>query len=210
LAKLDLQLYLKRLKILKKTLHTHTPPIIKKDKSVLIINVMRNIFDRNISAFFQNIYNEKHKLWHYKGNTKNLNELMIHYTDANKIHNSMHISTWYNRFNVLFNINVFDTKFDHNKKYSLYTSNNISILLLRFEDINHWETIFHDIFGTQIKLINRNLTNKKLIFELYNQFKNKYNYDIDDINLISNIDFMKHFYTDDEISTFIAKYNKTN
>ena len=106
------------------------------------------------------------------------------------------------------NVNIFSDDFDFKKKYAIYETPNITTIILRFEDIKEWNNIFGNIFTDNINIKTLNLTNNKPIYNLYNDFKKNYKYSNEEINLIKSIDFMKKFYTQTEIDTFIKKYNK--
>lgn len=192
-------------------------------KKTLVINVTRNLFDRNISALFQCInskprkkdyiipYNGKHiregcLLYTEK---RNINELTTFFRNIN-INKLLKIryKNWYSYFNEQLNVNIFSDDFDFKKKYAIYETPNITTIILRFEDIKEWNNIFGNIFTDNINIKTLNLTNNKPIYNLYNDFKKNYKYSNEEINLIKSIDFMKKFYTQTEIDTFIKKYNK--
>jgi hypothetical protein len=203
------------------TTHTHYFDSNLIKNKTLIINVTRNLFDRNISAFFQNInnkpndgdfdipYNGKHiregcLMYSEK---KEMSELINFFRDIN-IEKLLKIryTNWYKYFNEQLNINIFEKPFDFYKKYTIYETNNITLIILRFEDINNWEDILSTIFNRKINIISDNLTNNKDIYELYENFKKTYKYSEEEINLIKNIYFMKHFYLDIEIDKFIKRF----
>lgn len=199
--------------------HFHDSMI--RQGKVLIINIVRNLFDRNISALFENIYSKPRNYFIMPGyinegsllrtNKTELDDIMDFFREVN-IEKLLKIiyKNWYTRFNEQLNINIFADPFDKEKKYNLYKVDNVTVLILRFEDINEWENIFNNIFTTKITLENSNLTKHKKINELYESFKKNYKYSENEINLIKNIDFMKKFYTENEINSFINKYNKSN
>lgn len=205
------------------TTHTHYFNCNLIKNKTLIINVTRNLFDRNISAFFQNInckpvssdfdipLNGKHiregcLMYSEK---KEMNELVDFFRDIN-IEKLLKIryNDWYSYFNEQLNINIFEKPFDFDKKYNIYETNNITLIILRYEDISNWENILSNIFNRKINIISDNLTNNKDIYELYENFKKTYKYSEEEINLIKNIDFMKHFYLDIEIDKFIKKFEQ--
>lgn len=208
-----------------KTIHLHIfNKTILEDKTI-IINISRNLFDRNISAFFHNINNKpkyidiiKYKntnikkneghVFYYKNKDKSINNLINYFNDINtNIILPDYNKNWYTDFNNNLNINIFEKEFDLKKKYNLYNiSSDIILITLRFEDINNWANILNNIFLQDIKLVNCNLTNKKKIYNLYIEFKKKYRYSESEINYIKNIDFMTYFYSNDEINSFISKY----
>lgn len=203
------------------TIHTHH---FKKNffrKKTLVINVTRNLFDRNISALFQCI-NIKPRKKDYIPYGKHIREGCFLYTEKRNIKElttffrnininkllKIRYKNWYSYFNEELNINIFSDDFDFKKKYAIYETSNITTIILRFEDIKEWKNIFDNIFTDNINIKNSNLTNNKPIYNLYNDFKKNYKYSDEEINLIKNIDFMKKFYTQTEIDTFIKKYNK--
>ena len=61
----------------------------------------------------------------------------------------------------------------------------------RFDDIKEWNNILGNIFTDNINIKNKNLTSKKEIYNLYNDYKKNYKYSDEEINLIKSIDFMK-------------------
>ncbi len=205
-----------------KTNHTH---YFKKGwlkKKTLVINVTRNLFDRNISALFQCI-SAKPKKEDYiiPPNGKHIREGCLLYTKQRNINElttffrnininkllKIRYKNWYSYFNEQLNINIFSDDFDFKKKYAIYETPNITTIILRFEDIREWDNIFGNIFTNNIKIKKGNLTESKPIYNLYNNFKKKYKYSDEEINLIKSINFMKKFYTQTEIDTFIQKYN---
>jgi len=193
-------------------------------KKTLVINVTRNLFDRNISALFQCITakkppkkedyiippNGKHirEGCFLYTKQRNINELTTFFRNIN-INKLLKIraKNWYSYFNEELNINIFSDDFDFKKKYAIYETPNITTIILRFEDITEWDNIFGNIFTHNIKIKKHNLTKRKPIYNLYNDFKKKYKYSDEEINIIKSIDFMKKFYTQTEIDTFIQKYN---
>lgn len=190
--------------------HTH---LFEKNmllNNTLIVNVVRNLYDRNISAFFQNINAKKYPSWYYcpkKDNEKiKMKHLMNHYKKVNIEHLKSDINTWYERFNNHLKTDIFDKKFNFQDKYSLYTSNNRTILTLRYEDISEWTNILGKIFNLKINLLNNNLTVKKPTYQLYIDFKKQYKYSEEECHLVKEIDHVKHFYTPEELEKYKNQY----
>ncbi len=136
-------------------------------KKTLVINVTRNLFDRNISALFQCInskpreedyiipYNGKHIREGCLLYTEkiNINELTTFFRNIN-INKLLKIryKNWYSYFNEQLNVNIFSDDFDFKKKYAIYETPNITTIILRFEDIKEWNNIFGNIFTILIKI----------------------------------------------------------
>jgi hypothetical protein len=209
----------------KNTIHTHFFHKNMLKNKTLVLNVTRNLFDRNISAFFQNIYTKpKKEAYITPPDGKHIMEGCFLYTEKREINDLINFfrnvnikkllkiryKHWYSYFNQQLNINIFKDNFDFKKKYSIYNSEcnskKITTIILRFEDINEWATIFDTIFVNKIQILTSNLTSQKNIYQLYKKFSLEYKYTEEEINLIKNIDFMKKFYTDEEINKFIKKY----
>ena len=198
-----------------------------KNQNVLIINSCRNLFDQKISHFFE--FLSKYDDLLLKSICKNYNLplkdmyknddlilYLINYFNKNYLNYSdvenctdhlisqetewqqrfSNVKNFYNNFNE-YNIKL--KKFNFIDKYNLYVENNITMLTIRFEDINEWNIILSKIFNTEIKLLNDYLTKDKEIYYLYTKFKNTYKYNEEQINEIKDINFMKLFYEDEFI-----------
>ena len=192
-------------------IHTHKYDTKMMSKNSLIINVVRNLYDRNISAFFQNINYDKHDLWYYCRHEHNkyikMDHLMDFFRKSNIRHLKELIIPWYKNFNDKFNINIFSKEFDNNKKYNIYDTCGPMILTLRFEDIDYWENILSNIFNIKININKSNITEKKPVFDIYNKFKKEYKYSDEEIKIIDNIDHFLYFYDSNEIENFKKKYH---
>jgi hypothetical protein len=134
-----------------------------KDLKVLIITVCRNLIERQLSLNFQ---------LHGEDYVNKINNNILTLQDVlnisnNRINKSFKtIDRSFTVFNDLLNIDIYKT-FDFNNKYKLFKSNNFHLLFLRFEDINHWENIFYNIWSCNIKLVNYNniQLNKNIFFD---------------------------------------------
>lgn len=206
--------------------HTHdfNDLILKPTKPLLIVNVVRNLFDRNISAMFQNIgaYGPPAELAIGKNGYiregyflqnrplllgENISEISDFFRKTNiEILLKLIYKKWYSDFNKYTGIDIFETPFDRDKKYKIIPGCNKTILVLRFEDIEQWGNILSNIFDYKIQLVSKNLTKQKPLHSLYEKFKKHYKYSKEEIKMIKKIDFIKHFYTKDEINKIIKKY----
>lgn len=196
----------------KNVIHTHSPKNIPDHYGRdLIITVTRNLFDRNISDYFQNISRKDH-FW-YLDTEKNIQEkctmgqILKKYNDKIKglIVNSLY--PWYDRFKRKTSVNIFKSPFDYEKKYLIYESEQNTVVVLRYEDIKNWDEIFTEIFSTSLpKLPKVNITKNKKIYKKFVEFKKKYVLTEDIIKTTLKMNVMQHFYTNNEIRGFIQKY----
>lgn len=184
-----------------KAIHTHSDDVIvkilKKKERLLVINVVRNLFDRNISHFFHHLRSEKKA----SIENSNIHSLSEQYRKFD-LTISKGLAGWYDRFAALFQIDLFGRPFNHHKKYALFKRKNVTILILRFEDIAHWPAIFEKTLNLQgVAIPKMNVMN----IPYYKFFQHEYKYSKSEISLIRSIDFMKHFYTEHEIKVKINR-----
>ena len=175
------------------------------NNKILIINIVRNTYDRNISNLFQNISNKLTDFYYCEPkHVKNvkLNNLMIHFRKANCIHIKKLLIPWYTNFKETIGIDILAKEFDTEKKYNIYELDNKTVLTLRFEDIADWGNILSTLFNETIQIKKSNITKDKL----YNKFKKQYKFSPVEHKLINKIDHFHHFYTQEEIEKFKKKY----
>ena len=229
------------MKAAENVIHTHVDDFlvkqVKKNEKTLVISVARNLFDRNISHFFEQFkkqpqatvdegwfYNYR---WHdhrpLKGSWREFendakecyipfstlkeNKALAqeHFSIFNKIQNKK-LENWFESLNSILNTNVFNKPFDFENKYSIHTAGNVTILTLRFEDIQYWQSIFDKILTPSPILKEKNKSSEKWYYDIYRQFKKDYKYSKDNIDLMSNMKRMKFYYKKDELNSIIKKY----
>jgi hypothetical protein len=134
-------------------------------KRILIIDSYRSPIERKISAFFHHI---ESILPNYK--EKNMQTIIDTFNSV--LHNIEEYQSIDEVFQY-FNIPSFKT-FDFQKKYCIKTHENITFVKIRFHEINEWSNILSTLFNTKITVRNHNLTEKKEINILYNDFKSVY------------------------------------
>jgi hypothetical protein len=179
--------------------------ILKKD--TLIITIVRNTYDRNISNMFQNIKVKENDFYYYKEiKNNNLNDLMTHYRKANIKHAKRLLMPWFKQFKKHIGVDIFEKKFNREEMYNVYKTNDKTVLMLRFEDIAKWEDILSNIFDKKIVLKNENMSKNKKYHKTYEIFKKKYKYTKIEQRIIKKIDHMSYFYSPEEIKSFEDKY----
>ena len=137
-----------------------------KKRELYIIDSYRTPIERKISSFFENII---YYLPNY--NEYSVNQLIDIFNDK-----YFYTIEEYHPFDELKQYYGYPdfTEFDFNKKYSIITTNNITFIKIRFNEINNWSQMLEEIFGQQIIIHNENLTANKTINQIYNEFKNNY------------------------------------
>ena len=185
--------------------HDNMEKILKKD--TLIITIVRNTYDRNISNMFQNI-KDKENDFYYNNKIKNVNltDLMNHYRKANIKHVKRLLMPWFKHFKKHIGVDIFEKEFNREDMYTIYKTNDKTVLMLRFEDIAKWEDILSNIFDKKIVLKNANVSKNKTYHETYEMFKKNYKYTKIEQRIINKIDHMSYFYSPEEIKSFEDKY----
>jgi len=134
-------------------------------KRILIVDSYRTPIERKISAFFHHI---ETILPNYKEESMQ--------TIINKFNSVLQNIEEYQSIDEVFqyfNVPSFKS-FDFPKKYNLKTHENITFVKIRFQEISEWSNILSTLFNTKVTINNHNLTEKKEINLLYNEFKNVY------------------------------------
>jgi hypothetical protein len=197
-----------------KVIHTHSPKNIPPRENLgkrdLIINVTRNLFDRNISDYFQNISRFGH-YW-YVNNEENLfkmpiGEILRKYNERIYFYITNNLYTWYDNFELKTGTNVFEEPFNRKNKYLIYDNKDYTTVVLRYEDINDWNYIISKIFINELPpLPKSNISKNKKIYYIMEEFKKKYHLTAKMINTVKKANVMIHFYTEDELKEIIKKY----
>ncbi len=119
-------------------------------------------------------------------------------------------TSWYDdAFLAMTGVNVYDTHFDHEKGYVIIERGNISVLLLRLENMNDLENEIGSFCGIEnFKLIPSNLSESKAYKDAYKKFYECHTPPEYLIDTLYNSKYMKHFYTRSEIDSFRNKWLK--
>ncbi len=181
---------------------THEPePItdyLQENKKILIVNAMRNAFDRNVSCLFQHI---NAGIVPLPDNYK-LADLLRVFPEFNRSEMDK-LKFWYADFNRLLGLHIFDQPFDFEKKYYFERGENFDLLVLRFEDIAEWALILEKALSLRsVQIPKKNVRSHPL----YEPFKKKHKYSAEEANLILSLDYMNHFYNEKELAKFVKKH----
>lgn len=167
-----------------------------------IIVIVRSPVDRLISAIFQHY--ERFKLDSFKtekdkGYFRTL-EFIKHKVEQNDVWNEFDV--WFQEeINQSFGIDVYSKPFDTIKKYNIYKQGNVSLLLVRMEDLN---TVFSNAMNeflntsSTIALEYHNVGEKKDYRSEYSLIKKNLKIEREIINKYVQTKFFKYFYSGQE------------
>lgn len=183
-----------------------------------IVTGVREPISRNISCFFQNIANPGH-YWHFGEMDKVLNtsidELIAHF---NSIHTNEivgNIFPWYIKDSKKYfynstGVSIYNYPFDRERGYTIIKENGISIFLYKLEKLHETREILNSFLGlpTDTDFPKANVGTDKWYNDVYKKFLDAYTPPKKIIDLVYNSDFIKYFYTESEINTFIDRFSK--
>lgn len=187
--------------------------LIKHNRPVYIVSLVREPVARDISDIFQNqrihqdIFsgNDEEEI-QYKIERKVL-EMFAGYDYAKD-----HACTWYDKeLKAAFGIDVFSIKFDTEAGYQIIERNGVDLLLLRLEDLED-NLVFAlnkmfgcDCFGCS-DVRNANLSESKSSAQLYKKVRNNTRLSMSVLDHIYSSRYFVHFYGKDGARKFIGKW----
>ena len=172
-------------------------------KDVYVIDIYRSPIERKISTYFEKIGSYHFNNLDENLNTYNIDKIIDRF---NKIF--PHIGKG-DHFIDKYNIDI-PCNFDVNQKYLLVEENSIKYIKLRLKDSNEWGNILSKILGIKIFILKDYESVNKPIKELYLKFKNSYKIPINFLKDIINCNYLKYYYSNDEINEYYNEWlNKT-
>lgn len=140
------------------------------DKKRLVINSYREPVSRMISSLFHNIKRIHIPDFQY-GMSYSYNYQII----AERLNDYMDMQDyfeWYHPLDETIDLSQLPS-FDKERKWSFYRLPKFDLLLLRFDQIHHWETQIRELFPS-FELVSCNVSSQKRYGGLYNYFKQNY------------------------------------
>ena len=169
--------------------------LIKYDKQVKVITIIREPISRSVSSFFQN-------LDFYKDSIED-SKLAVNESKAVKIiekdvsNSVLDINKWLNfEIKENFNIDIYNKKFPK-EKYVIFKNKKVDLLLLKMEDLDDVFTNSTKYFLDEkegIILENHNIGEKKYYSSTYQKLKNNINIDYTTLKKIKSSKYYTHFY----------------
>jgi hypothetical protein len=183
-------------------------------KSVKIITMVREPVIKNLSLIFELLGHfslSRHFSFrladvpHGESFIHSVKEKMVSYTGA-----PMDSLNWFDKeLKDVFDIDVYSYPFDMEKGYSIIKKGNIEALVIKLERLNSLEQIIAEFIGVpRFKLVNRNVSDNKPYKYLYKQILDSIQIPRAIFEYYYNDLRMKHFYSADEISVFLQKWDK--
>lgn len=169
-----------------------------------IISIVREPVSRAISGFFFNM-NKDHK--NYFEN-RNIGQITEEIGIERRVFHGAH---WFdNNFKPVTGFDIYENAFDKEKGYTIYRSRNIEILLFKLEISNDMKEKaikeFLDIESFTLKSVN--VGTKRKYGKIYSEFLKTCKIKGELLERAYNVDYVKHFYTDDEIAQFYERWVK--
>jgi hypothetical protein len=124
-----------------------------------------------------------------------------------------YVTNWFDKeLKAVFNVDVYDLPFNHDKGYQIYHSENAAILLIRLENLSSCFTSgFEEFCGIKgLELSNDNVSNKKDYSSIYAGVKSKILLPENVLTRIYSSKYARKFYNEKEIEGFIGRWASTN
>ncbi len=180
-----------------------------------IITVVRDPVARNISAFFQTLQSEVDLDYHQflSMNNSQTQKVIEELIDIflNRIRWHDYPLKWLDaELQDVLGIDVFASAFPTAKGYKIYRTKHINLLLLRLESLrDSARDAFKEFLDIdQFSLIKANIGSEKPYSDIYKKFKDRFFLPDIYIEKMYTSKYMKHFYTEEEISQFKEIWNK--
>lgn len=170
-------------------------------KRLKIITLVREPVIRGISDFFEN----------WETRYDNIDKLSLdELTSVLEEEDYNYVLNWFNsEFNNYLKIDFYKYKFNKERGYSIYKFKNFDILCIKLEKLNTVsKSALKKYIKKDIELIYTNSSEKKTGNQLYKDIKSNYKIPRDKLLELYDSKYMKHFYTDEEINTFVKKWSK--
>lgn len=181
---------------------------LKKNKRLKIITAIRDPIAFNVSSYFQNI---QFFIPDINNRITMGEEIPFEELEKNFINNFDHeyILKWFkHELLAVFGIDITTYPFDRDKGYAIYSDNNIQLFVYKVEKLNEiWDKASYEYFRVKNMFIeNKYLSKEKFYGKLYIDFLKKITLNEDYIQNLYDTPLIKHFYTEEEISSFRRKW----
>lgn len=193
-----------------------------KDKKWKIVTLTREPIARNISTFFENLevkvldLPDQYEIRsHYYDidptivTLDNLQQLTDLFFD--RLHHDSPLDFFDRELKRVFGIDVFASEFPKSKGYKIYQEKHADVLLMRLENLNECaRDAFKDFLGIEgFTLININIGRAKDYAPIYQSFVDSIALPDTYINKMYRSKYMQHFYNEEEIDRFEAKWRSS-
>lgn len=184
-----------------------------RGKKWKMVTLVRDPIARNISAFFQTLdvqldydYQNKIKSMGIEGVVEDLIRLFLEQFPQHEVP-----LTWLDTdLKRVFGINLFSSAFPKLKGYRIYEGEHADVLLLRLESLNECACdAFREFLNVEeFTLLEANIGSEKEYGGVYRQFLSTIIVPDSYIEKMYTSQYARHFYTEEEINMFKAKWRK--
>jgi len=176
-------------------------------KNWKIVTLVREPIARNLSAFFQNI----HKWFpdfnsRFQSRSITIEQLIDCFLEEFPHHEPLN---WFDsEMKKILKIDVFACDFPQSQGYKIYEGSNVSVLLLRTEDIHQCSRdAFQEFLGIEdFEVINDNTSNEKEYFPAYREVLDSIRLPDGYLDRMYSSKLSQHFYCREAISRFREKW----
>ena len=197
------------------------------DEEFVIISLVRDLLDRNISAIFQSMnYEESWRNQYFIAREDDFKKMPYDRQEEAILHHLQRLNTgsavtsWYDN---LFKshiyypeidkyfIDIYAKPFDQEKGLQIYESKSprVTMVIVRLEDLNRREKELGAFLGIDgFRLLSRNRAEEKWYQPIYTRFKERYKPSTDELEAIYSSRFMQYFYSAEQINTLKNKWGK--
>jgi hypothetical protein len=184
-----------------------------------LVTLTREPVGRNISAFFENldvVEREDGGEYEITSDYYGIEPTIVNVSDVAKLaelfftratHDSP-LRFFDREIRDIFGIDVIQSGFSIDKGYEIYKANRVELLVIRLESLAEVAVpAFHEFLGIEdFQLINSNIGDKKIYAPLYDAFKKHIVIGSDYATKLYDSDYMRTFYTQDEIRSAKDKW----
>jgi hypothetical protein len=170
-----------------------------KPRKIFIIDIFRSPIERKISEYFEDLgtihFNHVgDSLYNYPNDkiTKRFNDILPYIS-----------STDY--YKEIYRV-PYPPKFDFDKKYISFSTNNITWIKLRLKDSACWSDILTELLGTEITMIKDYETEEKPIGKFYKEFKKDYKLPFNFFKNIIEDKELNYYYSEEERIEYFSEW----
>lgn len=186
----------------------------EKKRMLIVLSLTRDLFRRNISAFFQNISSPEHPLWHV-GSQETVQkmsseEIAIAFRQREWIDLEKETLPWFDHFAETVGIDIFAAPFPPHG-YRQYPFDNGRLAILRLENMDQSVEWLRRLFGTPTFSIKReNEMSEAWQGEIYRRFLQWFQPSQEELDVYYGSKMMRYFYSPEEIRAFRARWENAS
>ena len=175
-----------------------------------VITLVREPIARNVSSFFQTFdLDTPDFIDKYRAGALNIDEFSRRFLQKSDLHESP--LQWFDvQLKPVFGIDVFATDFPKTKGYKIYTSEHVSILVLKLERLSDYaREAFKEFLGIEnFALVESNIASNKEYAAAYKNFIASVKLPAAYLDRMYQSKYARHFYTEEELDAFRAKWRE--